>query len=160
MKAYMYMWKYLAEFFLEWEVFQTELVAKIRAHILCSITFFQKLCWFWGNVEKYGRARQATYDNIIQCMRFACWITRATDTHSEYVILLAFVHQQWCEHTWMLHVYIHCLSCSSVCNSCITVEDYTGSIFLGFGAGLVQFLIWYLFSLTFFFWKYVRASLM
>jgi hypothetical protein len=41
-------------------------------------------------VEKYGRARQATDDNIIRRMRFACWITKATDTHSEYVILIAF----------------------------------------------------------------------
>jgi hypothetical protein len=37
-------------------------------------------------VEKYGRDRQTTDDNIIWRMRFACWITKATDTHSEYVI--------------------------------------------------------------------------
>jgi hypothetical protein len=41
-------------------------------------------------VEKYGTARQTTDDNIIQRMRFACWITKATDTHSEYVIFIAF----------------------------------------------------------------------
>jgi hypothetical protein len=46
-------------------------------------------------VEKYGTARQATDDNIIRRMRFACWITKATDTHSEYVILIAFLLQQW-----------------------------------------------------------------
>jgi hypothetical protein len=46
-------------------------------------------------VEKYGTAGQATDDNIIQRMRFACWITKATDTHSEYVILIAFPRQQW-----------------------------------------------------------------
>jgi hypothetical protein len=28
-------------------------------------------------------------------MRVACWITKATDTHSEYVILTAFARQQW-----------------------------------------------------------------
>jgi hypothetical protein len=28
-------------------------------------------------------------------MRFPCWITKATDTHSEYVILIAFSRQQW-----------------------------------------------------------------
>jgi hypothetical protein len=39
-------------------------------------------------VEKYGRAGQATDDNIIRRMLFACWITKATDTHSEYEILL------------------------------------------------------------------------
>jgi hypothetical protein len=41
-------------------------------------------------VEKYGRAREATDDNIIRRMRFACWVTKATDTHSEYVTLIAF----------------------------------------------------------------------
>jgi hypothetical protein len=46
-------------------------------------------------VEKYGRDRQVTDDNIILRMRFACWITKATDTHSEYVILIAFEMQQW-----------------------------------------------------------------
>jgi hypothetical protein len=42
-------------------------------------------------VENCGTARQAT-DNIIQRMRFACWITKATDSHTEYVILIAFPH--------------------------------------------------------------------
>jgi hypothetical protein len=43
----------------------------------------------------YGRARQATDDNNKMRMRNACWITKATDTHSEYVIVLAFLRQQW-----------------------------------------------------------------
>jgi hypothetical protein len=41
-------------------------------------------------VEKCGRARQAADYNIILRMRFACWITTATDTDSEYVILNCF----------------------------------------------------------------------
>jgi hypothetical protein len=41
------------------------------------------------NVEKYGGVGQITEDNIILCMCFACWITKATDTHPEYVILIA-----------------------------------------------------------------------
>jgi hypothetical protein len=39
-------------------------------------------------VEEYGTARRATDDNIIRRVRFACWVTKAKDTHSEYVILL------------------------------------------------------------------------
>jgi len=31
---------YLARFFLEWEMFQTEIVEKIKMHILCPVTFF------------------------------------------------------------------------------------------------------------------------
>ena len=48
-------------------------------------------------MEKYGTAGQATDDNIIRRMRFACWITKATDTHThtEYLILIAFPRQQW-----------------------------------------------------------------
>ena len=65
----------------------------------------------WDNVEKYGTAGQATDDNIIRRMRFACWITKATDTHSEYVILIAFPRQQrLCERAWLLrYTYIACL---------------------------------------------------
>jgi hypothetical protein len=44
-------------------------------------------------VEKYGTAIQATDDNITQRMRSACWITKATDTHSEYLMLIAFARQ-------------------------------------------------------------------
>jgi hypothetical protein len=46
-------------------------------------------------VEKYGRAGQATDDNIIRRMRFEYWVTKSTDTHSEYIILIAFPLQQW-----------------------------------------------------------------
>ena len=31
----------------------------------------------------------------IRRMRFACWITKATNTHSKYVILIDFPLQQW-----------------------------------------------------------------
>jgi hypothetical protein len=34
-------------------------------------------------VDKYGGAREATVDNIIRHMGFACWITKATHTHTE-----------------------------------------------------------------------------
>jgi len=38
-------------------------------------------------VEKYGRAGQTTDDNLIRRMRFACWVTNATNTHLEYVLI-------------------------------------------------------------------------
>ena len=46
-------------------------------------------------MEKFGTARQVTVGNIIRRMRIACWITKATNTHSEYVILVAFPLQKW-----------------------------------------------------------------
>ena len=58
-----------------------------NTHFICS-----KSCTKVPSV-RYGTARQAT-DNITWRMRFACWITKATDTHSEYVIPIAFPRQQ------------------------------------------------------------------
>jgi hypothetical protein len=81
MKTYVHLW-YLAELFLEWEMFQTQVVEKIKTHFIINKFFPQKSCRLWHNVEKYGTARQATDENIIRRMRFACWITKATDTHS------------------------------------------------------------------------------
>jgi hypothetical protein len=94
MKTYVNLWQYLAEFCLEREMFQAKVLSKIKTHILCSKTFSRKSCRLWDNVEKYGRAGQATDDNIIRHMGFACRITKATDTLSEYVILIAFPRQQ------------------------------------------------------------------
>ena len=51
--------------------------------------------FFLDNIKKCDRARQATDDNIIQRMRFACRITKSINTHSEYVMRLALSLQQW-----------------------------------------------------------------
>jgi hypothetical protein len=61
--------------------------------------------------KKYGTARQDTDDNITRRMRFACWTTKATDTHSEYVILIAFTRlKRLRERASMLrYTYIDCL---------------------------------------------------
>jgi len=47
--------------------------------------------------------RQTTGDSTTRRMRFAYWILKATDTHSEDVILIVFPLQQW------LHI-VHCVS--------------------------------------------------
>ena len=41
-------------------------------------------------------------------MRMACWITMASDTRSEYVILIAFPRQQWLgESVSVFYIYIY-----------------------------------------------------
>jgi hypothetical protein len=76
-----------------------------------SNKLFSKILPFRDYVEEYGRARQDTDENVIQRMRPLYWITKATDTHSEYVILLSFPRQQWLrERVSMLRLYVHCLS--------------------------------------------------
>jgi len=45
----------------------------------------------WKNLVHPDRS----HDNTIRRMRFACRITKATDIHTEYLILTAFPLQQW-----------------------------------------------------------------
>jgi len=64
-------------------------------------------------------------------MLITCWITKATDTHSEYVIPTSFPRQQWLrERDSMLRLHIHCLSCFSKFNQHqikfgVIKKDYT-----------------------------------
>jgi len=56
---------------------------------------FRKSCLLSDNVKNVAQTDgQATHDNITGNMRFACWMTNATDTHSECVITAAFPQQQ------------------------------------------------------------------
>ena len=76
------------------EVFETNVVAKIKAHILWSVTP-PKIVPCMIYVQKYCKAGQATDSNKIRRMRTACWIPKATNTHSEYVLLIVLPLQQW-----------------------------------------------------------------
>jgi hypothetical protein len=90
-------------------VSQIKVVERITTLVWCSIIFFRKSCRLWNHVEKYCTAGQAT-DDITRRMRFACSITKVTNTHPEYV-LIAFPRQQWLqERASMLRLYVHCLS--------------------------------------------------
>jgi len=91
-------------------MFQTKDVQKIKSHILCQIKYFyRKSCRLWNNEEKYCRAGQMT----IWPIRNACWIQKATNTHSGYVIIMAFPPQQWMHEraSTLRYTYIDCLAC-------------------------------------------------
>jgi hypothetical protein len=52
--------------------------------------------FFFGYDKTWKNSGQATDDSIIiRGMRILCWVTKATDTHSEYEILIGFPRQQW-----------------------------------------------------------------
>jgi len=93
MKANIHLWSQLAQFFLEWDMFQIKDVQKIKTSISCSLTFFENRDIYeimWTNIVESDRAQTQLW-----CMRVACWITKATNTHSQYVILIVFQLQQW-----------------------------------------------------------------
>jgi hypothetical protein len=56
-------------------------------------------------------------------MPIACWITKTTDTRSEYVTIIAFPLQQWLhEHASMLrYTYVTCLVILAVGDFKVTV---------------------------------------
>jgi hypothetical protein len=61
----------------------------------------------WSNIVKTDRPQMTK-----RCMHFACCITKATDTHWEYIILIAFPLQQWLhERISKLHYTWYCVSC-------------------------------------------------
>jgi len=93
--------------------YRKKVVEKIKTNIWCSVSFFsRKSCRLWDNVEKYYRAGQATDDNITGRMCFACCIPKATDTHSRYVILVAFPRQKMVSRTRLnVILYLHYMSC-------------------------------------------------
>jgi len=61
--------------------------------------------------KKFGKAGPAA-DDKIRRLRFACWMTKTADTHSDYVIIISVPLQQWLrERPSMLRcTYIPCLS--------------------------------------------------
>ena len=60
--------------------------------------------------EKYCTAGHATDDNITGHMRLPYWMTKATDTHPEYIIFIPFPLHQWLrERPSILHLYTYCI---------------------------------------------------
>jgi hypothetical protein len=91
-------------------MFQTKVVEKIKTHFSCSLTFFfeNRTVYeiMWKNMVEPDRPQMT-----IRRMRFACLITEAIDTHSEYVILIAFRRQQCLRERGspLRYTYIACL---------------------------------------------------
>ena len=118
------LWQYLAEFFSEWDMFQTKLTG--NQNKLYDQNFFLKTVCLWDNVVKYGRDGQATDDNIIWHVHIVCWIIKATNAHSKYVILVAFPRQRWLQ---ILQSSQHWCVCINVDYFVIFNKKYTIFVF-------------------------------
>jgi hypothetical protein len=60
----------------------------------------------WKNILEPGRPQMT-----IRRIRIACWIHKATNRHSVYVIFIVFLLQWLHERTSMLNLYVQCLFC-------------------------------------------------
>ena len=71
MKTSRHLWRHRDEFFLEWEMFHTSVVWKIKTHILCSVTFsrthsrtnstWAKCLWGWAGYQQAKKPQIAGY---------------------------------------------------------------------------------------------------
>ena len=88
-----------------------------NTHFMVRNFFFPQKCYIygvmWKSIVQPGRPQI-----IIWRMRIACWIPKATNTHSEYVILIAFPLQQWLHEraSVLRHTYIACIVNFSIIN--------------------------------------------
>ena len=83
-KTNLYFWSFLAHFLSAWD----KIVDNIKTHILCSVTFFfpenrAVYAIMWKNIAVRGRPQMTIWR-----MRVAYWVPKATNTHSECVLLL------------------------------------------------------------------------
>jgi hypothetical protein len=71
--------------------------------IFCQL--FHKIVPVVRCVEKQGRAGQATDDNILRCIRIACWANKARNTIAEYVIFVFSREQCLSERATKLRIF-------------------------------------------------------
>jgi hypothetical protein len=105
---------------------------------LCSASFiFHVLAVcevIWGNMVETDR-QAGRSQMVIWRMRIACWLTKATDTHSEYVILIAlplqeklrvqcYIIRTVLHYTYSVTVYVQCYIIRTVLHYTYSVTLY------------------------------------
>jgi hypothetical protein len=87
MKTNVDFWSYLTQFFLEWEMFQTNFVEKMKTHILLSVTLFRYRAVYeamWKKTVESCRPEMTMWR-----MRISSWVTKdarivQADSGSDY----------------------------------------------------------------------------
>jgi hypothetical protein len=81
-----------------------------KTHFTLSLFFSENWAVYevmWVNTVVGDRPHMT-----IRRLRIACWIPKARDIHSEYVILSVFAHQKWLREgakIFRLYKYVNCL---------------------------------------------------
>ena len=85
-----------------------------NTHLILNNVFFEIRAVYeimWENIVERGRPQL-----IIWRMRIACWIPKATNAHTDSVILIAFPLQQWLHSSASIllvrYTYTACLVCN------------------------------------------------
>ena len=95
-------------------MFRTKLYKNLKTLFVFINVFFSENRNVYEIMLKNIIAPDVTDDNIVRHMRFAWWINKATDTHSEYVTIIAFLHPTVVTRTRLNgKFYVHSLPCYS-----------------------------------------------
>jgi hypothetical protein len=117
-----------AQFFLEWEMFHTKVVEKVKTRVLFLIIFFRKSCRLRGNVEKMGhRKRGHTWQCDMALRRCDLHVATTTvriqtDRQTHCVTLIALSLQEWWRKRVSVFRYTYC---AILINTIIAKTDYT-----------------------------------
>ena len=100
MKTNLHFWSYLAQFFIEWEMFQTNNNnnnnnnnKRKSKHIFYPVNFFFEKRAVYETMWKYT-VEPDRPQMTIRRMRIVYWITKSIGTLSQHVILITFPLQQ------------------------------------------------------------------
>jgi hypothetical protein len=91
MKTDIHFRSHFTHFFLEYGILQTNVVGRIKTYIFCSVHFFEN-----RGVDEIMLKNIVPTDRLqmaIWRMPFSYWMSKTTNTNSEYVILIAFPQQ-------------------------------------------------------------------
>jgi len=72
--------------------------------VLNSFFFFENCAVYeimWKKKQNSREGHRSQYNTAQRC---ACWITKAADTHSEYVILIALPRQRWLRERALMYI--------------------------------------------------------
>ena len=95
---------YLAQLFLDWGMSQTNVNTSFRGNNFCENRGLYKC---GNNITQPDRLRMTVWR-----VRLRCWIIKATNAHSEYVILNCFSSTTVVARTGLsVTFYLHCLYC-------------------------------------------------
>ena len=87
-------------------MFQAKIIEKIKTDFTFNYPFFFKnrvvYEIVWKNILQPDRLQITIWR-----MRIACWIPKATNTHSDYVTLIALPLQQWSHERASMLRYTH-----------------------------------------------------
>ena len=86
-------------------MYQTKVVQKIRTYNLCSVNFLEYRAVYEMRLKSIVEPERPQM--TIWRIRVACWLPNVTNTHSEYVMFIAFQLQKLLPKSALV-LHVHC----------------------------------------------------